>query len=48
LEEQELWKVEPEKVGERAVKILEGAEAQISVALERFGHFVSHKIAGAI
>lgn len=46
--EQELWKVEPTKVGERAVRILDGAEAQIAVALERFGNFLSQKNAGVI
>ncbi len=46
--EKELWKVEPQKVGERAVKILEGTEAQVAVALERFGNFLFHKSAGVI
>jgi phospholipase C len=41
--EEELWKIEPQKVGERAVKVLQGAGAQVEVALERFGHFLFHE-----
>ncbi|MBV9181839.1 MAG: phospholipase [Acidobacteria bacterium] len=46
--EQELWKIEAQKVGERAVRILDGPEAQVLVATERFEKFLSYKAAGTI
>ncbi len=47
--EQELSKVQsPKEVAERSLHVLQGAAAQVDVALERFAHFIGAKKTGVL